>query len=142
MVEGGDTLYRIGSLMSHYPGVDVVQEPVRIRHLGYLLVIGAIQLLEFLLAVLERLRVEPFIHTLFCDSHHFIQCPPSEPEGSPPYSGSEGEFVDLLFPIHLLVLSLAREGLTEDSQDVDVVVLVDAQPRHILLQVRAQMGKP
>ena len=116
--------------MSHHSGVDVVQEPVRVRHLGYLLVVGAIQLLEFFLAVLERLRVDPFIHILFCDSHHLIQGSPSEPEGPPPYSGSEGEFVDLLFPIHLLVLSLASEGLGEDSQDVDVVVLVDAQPRH------------
>ena len=128
--------------MSHYPGVDVVQEPVRIRHLGHLFAVGAIQLLEFLLAVLVRLRVDPFIHILFCDSHHLIQGSPSEPEGSSSYSGSEGEFVDLLFPIHLPVLSPAREGLGEDSQDVDVVVLVDAQPRHILLQVRAQMGKP
>ena len=50
--------------------------------------------------------------------------------------------MDLLFPINLPVLGPAREGLAEDSQDVDVVVLVDAQPRHILLQVRAQMGKP
>ena len=41
--------------------------------------------------------------------------------------------MDLLFPINLLELSLARERLTEHSQDVDVVVLVDPQPWHVPL---------
>ena len=50
--------------------------------------------------------------------------------------------MDLLLSINLLVFNLAYEGLTEDSQDVDVVVLVDPQPGHVFLEVRTQMRKP
>ena len=50
--------------------------------------------------------------------------------------------MDLLLSINLLVFNLACEGLTEGSQDVDVVVLVDPQPGHVFLQIWAKMRKP
>ena len=50
--------------------------------------------------------------------------------------------MDLFLPINLLEFCPARESLTEHSQDVDIIVLVDAQPWHISLEEGAQVWEP
>ena len=62
-----------------------------------------------------------------------VDVSPSEGKGSPSYCGSESDSADLILPFYLLILGLGSEGLAEYPQDVDIVVLVDPQPRHVLL---------
>ena len=47
--------------------------------------------------------------------------------------------MDLFFTINLPEFCPARESLTEHAQDVDIIVLVDAQPWHISLEEGAQV---
>ena len=46
-------LIEVTPLVCHHAGVNIVQESVGVRHLGHLLPLGAINLLEFLFAEFE-----------------------------------------------------------------------------------------